>query len=64
MQNTPSLPLLPGPLLSGVVAPDKVLSIGQTELFDCVQTNDLCSIELLEIELLDDLTVCKQLTDA
>ena len=31
MWSTPSLPLLPGPLWSGVVAPDRVLSIGQIE---------------------------------
>ena len=29
MQSTPSLPLPPGPLWPGVVAPDKVLSMGQ-----------------------------------
>ena len=34
MQSTPSLPSLPGPLLSGVVALDMVLSMGQIELFD------------------------------
>ena len=34
MWSTPSLPLLPSPLWSGVVAPDRVLSIGQIELFD------------------------------
>ena len=34
MQRTPSLPSLPGPLWSGVVAPDKVLSMAQIELFD------------------------------
>ena len=34
MQSTPLLPLLPGPLLPGVVAPDKVLSMGQIKLFD------------------------------
>ena len=27
-----------------------------------VQTNDLCLIELLEIELFSHLTVCKQMT--
>ena len=32
MQNTPSLLSLPGQLWSGVVAPDKVLSMGQIEL--------------------------------
>ena len=35
MQCTPLLPSLPGPLCSGVVAPDRVLSIGQIEL-NCV----------------------------
>ena len=34
MQSTPSLPLLSGPLWNGVVAPDKVLSMGQIEWFD------------------------------
>ena len=34
MQITPSLPLLPGSLLHRVAAPDSVLSMGQTELFD------------------------------
>ena len=34
MWSTPSLPLLPGPLWTEVVVPDKVLSIGQIELFD------------------------------
>ena len=34
IQSTPLLPLLPGPLWPGVVAPDKVLSMGQIELFD------------------------------
>ena len=35
MRSTSSLPSLPGPLWPGVVAPDKVLSMGQTEL-NCV----------------------------
>ena len=50
--------ITPGP---GVIAPDKVLYMGQIELFDylkCVQTNELCYIELLEIELFDHLIVC------
>ena len=34
MQSTPSLPLLPGPLCPDIVAPDRILSIGQIELFD------------------------------
>ena len=33
MQSTPSLPLLPGLLSPGVVAPDRILSMGQIELF-------------------------------
>ena len=37
MQSTPSLPLLPGPLLPRMVAPDRVLSMGKIEL-DCVLT--------------------------
>ena len=32
MWNTSSLPSLPGPLCFGVVAPDRVLSMGQIEL--------------------------------
>ena len=35
MQSTPSLPSLPGPLRPRVLAPDRVLSIGQIEL-NCV----------------------------
>ena len=47
MWSIPSLPLLPCPVLPGEVAPDKVLSMGQIELFR-VQTND-CLIELFVI---------------
>ena len=35
MQCNPPLPSLPGPLLPGVIAPDRVLSINQIEL-NCV----------------------------
>ena len=35
MQSTPSLSSLPGPLWTGVVAPNRVLSMGQIEL-NCV----------------------------
>ena len=35
MWSTPSLPLLPDPLLPRVIAPDRVLSMGQIEL-NCV----------------------------
>ena len=34
MQNTSSLPSLPGPFWPGVVAPNRVLSMGQIELLD------------------------------
>ena len=34
MQNTSSLPSLPDPLWPRVIAPDRVLSMGQIELFD------------------------------
>ena len=34
MQSTPSLPLQPGSLCPGVVAPDRVRSMDQIELFD------------------------------
>ena len=35
MQSAPLVPLLPGPLRPGVLAPDNVLSMGQIEL-NCV----------------------------
>ena len=35
MQSTPSLLLLPGPLWLRVIAPDRVLSMGQIEL-NCI----------------------------
>ena len=66
MGNTPSLPLLPGPLWLGVVAPDRVPSMVKKELLvylNSWQTNIWCEIELLEIELFDYLTVCKQMID-
>ena len=64
MQNTPSLPSISNPLRPGMVAPDKVLSMGQRELWHSnSQTNDLSKIELLEIELFNHLTMCKQMTN-
>ena len=66
MWSTPSLPLLKGPLWPGEVTPDRVLSMGQIELFDIlnwVQTNDLYKTELLIIKLFDHLSVCEQMTD-
>ena len=43
MRSTPLLPSLPGPLRFGVVAPDRVLPIGQMELN---LTTELFAIEL------------------
>ena len=34
MQSTPSMRLFPGPLRAGVEASDRVISMGQIELFD------------------------------
>ena len=34
MQSTALLPSQPGPLLPGVAAPNRVLSMGQIEVFD------------------------------
>ena len=56
MQNTPSLLLLPGSHWSGVVAPNRVQSVGQIEFFD-IWT------ELFEIKVFNYLTVCKQIAD-
>ena len=37
--STPSLPSLPDPLCTGVVAPDRVLSMGQIELISVLMLN-------------------------
>ena len=37
--STPSLPSLPGPLWPGVVAPDRVLSMGKIELNGVLMLN-------------------------
>ena len=42
MRDTPSLPSLRDLLWPAVVAPDRVLSMGQIEHLNFVQTNDLC----------------------
>ena len=44
MQSTFLLPLLPGQLWRGVIAPDRVLSLSKIKLWhlNCVQTNDSC----------------------
>ena len=57
MQSTSLLPSLHGPLWPGVVAPDRVLSMSQIELFD-ISTVLLCKTEFLERELFSHLTVC------
>ena len=60
----PFIAFFPGPLWPRVVAPVRVLSMGQIEQFwhlKCVQTNYLYYTELLEIEVFDHLTVCKQM---
>ena len=54
VQSTPSLPLLSGPIYG---------SNRSVWYLNCIQTNDLCEIELFEIELFNDLTVCKLVTD-
>ena len=54
MQSNLSLPSLPGPIGRGGVALDRVLSMGQIELF---------YIKLFEIKLTDHLTVCRPMSD-
>ncbi len=39
MQRTPLLPSLPGPLLTGVVSLDRVLSMGQIEVSGVLMLN-------------------------
>ena len=57
--------MLADPLWPAVEAADRILSMGQIEQFDiqtvCKQMT--CSIELLEIELFEHLTVYEQMTD-
>ena len=67
MRSTPSFPLLLDPLWPGVVAPDRMLSLGQIELLDIwteSKTNDLCEMNLLETDFFYYLTMCKQMTNA
>ena len=52
MGSTPSLLLLPGSLWLEVVAPDRVLSMGQIWHLNYVQTNDFFKIEFSEIEII------------
>ena len=64
MQSASSLPLLPGTLWPRVVAPHRVLSMGQIELFDIwTGCKQMTYAKLLETELFDHLTECKQMTD-
>ena len=66
MGSSLSLSSLAGPLWPGAVVLDSVVSMGQGELFEnvnCVQSYDLCKIELLEIVLFLLSTVRKQTTD-
>ena len=48
MRSVSSLPLLPGLLWPGIVAPDRVLSMDKIEL-----TAYLCQTKLFQIELFD-----------
>ena len=41
MRSTPLFPLLPNTLCQGVVTSGRVLYMGQIELIDRVQTNDI-----------------------
>ena len=62
--NILSLSLLLGPLWLRVVSLDRVLSMGQIDLFN-IQTvcKQMTYAELLEIEMFDRLTVYKQMTN-
>ena len=56
MWGTSSLPLLPSPLCPGVEALERVLSMDQAELLEHINyvwTSELCSVEMLEIELFE-----------
>ena len=59
MWNTPMLPLLPGLFWSGVVAPDRILSMGQIEQTVCKQMTDV-KLWLLYSYTWNHLTVCKK----
>ena len=59
MWCTLSLPLFPDSLCSGVVAPDKVLSMSQIEQTMCKQMTDV-KLWLLYSNTWNHLTVCKK----
>ena len=63
MRSTSSLPWLPGPNWTGVVAPNIYESNRIVCHLNWVRTNDLCWIELLKIELFDHFMVCERVTD-
>ena len=65
MQSTPSLPSFPSPIWLGVVAPDRVLSMGQIQLFE-IQTmcKQMTNAKLNQLKhKFDYFSVCKQMTD-
>ena len=63
MQSITSLPSLPGLLWPGMVAADRVISMGEIKLFNISSVFKKRLIELLEIEWFDHLTECKQMID-
>ena len=65
MQSISSLPLFPCVHCPGVIVPDRVLSMGQIELFDHLTVCKLCLIELLGMHCntWTYLAVCKQISN-
>ena len=61
MSSTSSLPLLPGPLWPGVLATDRVLSIGQIEQTVCKQMTDV-KLRMLCSNTRNHLTAYKKIT--
>ena len=59
MQSSSLLPLLPDPLWPGVIAPDRVLSMGQIEQTVCKQITDV-KLWLLYNTTWNHLTVCRK----
>ena len=62
MWISPSLPLLPGPLWPRVVAPDRVLSMGQIEQTVCKQMTDV-KLWLLYTNTWNHLTMWRKSSD-
>ena len=48
-----------------MVAPERVLSTGQIEMYDIIlcAKNNSCSTKYLGVELFDHLSVCQRITD-